>query len=164
MFDKILVVCLGNICRSPTAEFLLKQRLPNKHIASAGLKAMIHRANESTPDIAGKGWDMDKTARTIAERNGLVCATHQAQLLTRELISQYDLILVMEQAQRSQIAERYPEAHAKTMLLGQWLDSESTGGSHSKEIPDPYKKSDEVYQHVYQLIDAATAAWAKKLT
>lgn len=149
MFNKILVVCLGNICRSPTAEFLLKQRLPGKHIASAGLSACKHSD--------GKGWDMCSTARAIAEKNGLSCPIHSAQQLSRELISQVDLILVMEAAQRSQIAQRYPEAHAKTMLLGQWLP----GGK--KDIPDPYKKSDEVYQHVYELIDAATAGWQAKI-
>ena len=106
----------------------------------------------------GNGWDMDKTARIIAEKNGLPCPTHQAQQLSRELIGHYDLILVMEQQQRSQISQRYPEATAKTMLLGHWLQA---GG---KEIPDPYKKSDDVYQHVFELIDQACSAWAKKLS
>lgn len=150
MFENILVVCLGNICRSPTAEFLLKQKLPHKHIASAGLKACIHSN--------GNGWDMDATARKIAEQNGLSSPKHEAQQLSQKLISEYDLILVMEAKQRNIIAERYPEAHAKTMLLGHWLPNTS-----NKDIPDPYKKSDEVFQHVYQLIDTATTAWHAKL-
>lgn len=159
MFNNILVVCLGNICRSPTAEFLLKQQLPHKHIASAGLQACIHSD--------GTGWDMDATAKKIAEQNGLVSPKHQAQKLSQQLISQYDLILVMEAQQRNIIAKRYPEAHAKTMLLGQWLTGTASSPSNSQskgiEIPDPYKKSEEVYQHVYQLIDAAVAAWCSKL-
>jgi protein-tyrosine phosphatase len=149
MFEKILVICLGNICRSPTAEFLLKQRLPGKHIASAGLSACKHSD--------GRGWNMCETARATAEKNGLSCPTHSAQQLNRELVSQYDLLLVMETSQRNEIAKRYPEAHAKTMLLGQWLPGTN------KDIPDPYKKSDEVYQHVYQLIDQATATWQLRL-
>ena len=154
MFDKILVVCLGNICRSPTGEFALKQLLPHKQIASAGLQAMKYSD--------GKGWDMDKTARLVAEKNGLACSTHEAQQLSREMISHYDLILVMEQQQRSHISQRYPEATAKTMLLGRWLETGAQGSS-GKEIPDPYKKSDEVYQHVFELINDACSAWAKKL-
>lgn len=150
MFNNILVVCLGNICRSPTAEFLLKQKLPHKHIASAGLQACI--------SSDGTGWDMDATAKQVAEQNGLISPKHQAQQLNQQLVSQYDLILVMEAQQRNIIAKRYPEAHAKTMLLGQWLT-----GTNSKDIPDPYKKSEEVYQHVYQLIDAAVQAWCSKL-
>lgn len=150
MFSKILVVCLGNICRSPTAEFLLKQRLPGKHIASAGLSACLHSD--------GSGWDMDNTAREVAAQNGLNCPSHNARQLSRDLIRVYDLILVMEASQRNEIAKRYPEAHAKTMLLGQWLPD------GPKDIPDPYKKSTEVYQHVYELIDAATTTWQAKLS
>jgi protein-tyrosine phosphatase len=149
MFNKILVVCLGNICRSPTAQFMLQQRLPNKTVHSAGITAMKHSD--------GKGWDMDKTARAIAEKHGHSFPIHEAQQLTRELIGNYDLVLVMENNHRNHIAQRYPEAQAKTMLLGQWLDA---GG---KEIPDPYKKSDEVYEHVLKLIDQATDKWASKL-
>ncbi len=52
----------------------------------------------------------------------------------------------------SQIA---PEARGKTMLFGQWL-----GGI---EIPDPYRQSQEAFEHVYQLIDKAASEWAKKL-
>ncbi|MDX1525617.1 MAG: low molecular weight protein-tyrosine-phosphatase [Pseudidiomarina maritima] len=149
MFSKILVVCMGNICRSPTAQFMLQQRLPHKTVHSAGITAMKHSD--------GKGWDMDKTARSIAEKHGHSFPVHEAQQLTRELIGNYDLILVMENNHRNHIAQRYPEAQAKTMLLGQWLEQ---GG---KEIPDPYKKSDEVYEHVLKLIDQATEAWTKKL-
>ena len=149
MFSKILVVCMGNICRSPTAQFMLQQRLPHKTVHSAGITAMKHSD--------GNGWDMDKTARAIAEQHGFSFPKHQAQQLTRELINQYDLVLVMEQAHRHHIAQRYPEAQAKTMLLGQWLEQ------GAKEIPDPYKKSDEVYEHVLKLIDQATDTWSTKL-
>ena len=150
MFDNILVVCVGNICRSPTAEFLFKQQLPNKRIASAGLQACLN--------ADGSGWDMDDTARKIAQANGLDCPRHEAQKLNQALVSEYDLILVMEAKHRNQIAERYPEALAKTMLLGQWIEN-----TNNKDIPDPYKKSEDVFQHVYQLIEAATAAWCAKL-
>jgi len=149
MFNNILVVCLGNICRSPTAEFMLKQALPEKHIASAGIQACLHKD--------GTGWDMDATARRIAEENGLACPPHAAQKLNQQLASEYDLILVMEAKHRAMVAERYPQALAKTMLLGHWLEGPN------KDIPDPYKKSDEVFQHVYQLIEKATQAWVQKV-
>lgn len=149
MFDRILVVCLGNICRSPTGQFLLQQKLPHKTIDSAGITAMIHSE--------GHGWDMCPKARAVAQKHGYEFPVHEAQQLTRELISQYDLILVMEQAHRRHIAQRYPEAQAKTMLLGQWLEA---GG---KEIPDPYKKSEEVYDHVLKLIVQAVDLWGQKL-
>lgn len=142
MFDKILVVCVGNICRSPTAEFMLQAALPNKQVDSAGLHAMVDK-------------DMDQQARTVAEQNGLVCKTHCARQLTSQLGREYDLILVMEKRHRDEIAERFPELMAKTMLLGKW--------EGDKDIPDPYRKSDEVFEQIYKRIDAAVQSWAKKL-
>ena len=142
MFDKILVVCIGNICRSPTAEFLLRQLLPEKQIESAGLFAM-------------KGQDMDRHARRRAENHGYDFPAHMARQFDSQMAREFDLILVMETEHRNMIAERYPEALAKTMLLGKWQDN--------REIPDPYKKSDEVFEHVFKLIDTATKAWASKL-
>ena len=43
MFDKILVVCVGNICRSPTGERLLRSRLPGRQVTSAGLSALVDK-------------------------------------------------------------------------------------------------------------------------
>lgn len=146
MFQKILVVCVGNICRSPTAEFLLKQQLPQKQISSAGLHAMVND---------GQGQEMDEQARRIAEQYGLVCPPHQARQLTSELARNHDLILVMEKRHRDDIGKRFPEALAKTMLFGQW--------DGQKDIPDPYKKSDEVFHQIYKLIDHHSRLWAKKL-
>ena len=103
----------------------------------------------------GSGWDMDGKAREIAEQNGYNFPAHSAQQLTRELINQHDLILVMENEHRQYIAKRYPEAMAKTMLLGHWLSA--------KEIPDPYRRSDEVYQHVFELIEKSCNEWKTKL-
>ena len=142
MFNKILVVCVGNICRSPTAEFMLQAALPNKQVDSAGLHAMVDN-------------DMDAQARAVAEKNDLVCKTHCARQLTSELGREYDLILVMERRHRDDIAARFPELMAKTMLLGKW--------EGDIDIPDPYRKSDEMFAQVYALIDRAVQSWAKKL-
>lgn len=141
MFERILVVCDGNICRSPTVEFMLQAR-SDKTVSSAGLVGL-------------EGRDMDATARAVAEAHGLTCPTHSGRKLSREMCQQADLILVMEQRQRDRIAQLAPEASGKTMLLGQWLGQ--------KEVPDPYKRSHDVYEHVYELMDAAVTEWLKRL-
>ena len=171
MFDKILVVCVGNICRSPTAEFLLKQALPHKTIASAGLHAMVSanvaadtagQAPATAPatalSLAGhspKGHGMNAQAREIAEQHGVHCPAHEAQQFTSELARKYDLILVMEKRHRDEIGQRFPEALAKTMLFGQW--------DGQRDIPDPYKKSDEVFAQIFKLIEHNSMLWAQKL-
>lgn len=142
MFDSILVVCTGNICRSPIAERFLRRVLPNKRIDSAGTSALV-------------GYDADKSAVKIAAKNGLSLEGHKGQQFTSSLGRQYDLILVMEKNHIEQIGRIAPEARGKTMLFGQWLDL--------REIPDPYRKSEEAFASVYQLIEQAGLLWVKKL-
>lgn len=142
MFNKILVVCTGNICRSPTGERLLRQALPHKVIDSAGIRAL-------------KGHAADSTASQIAARHGLSLAGHQGRQFSSELARQYDLILVMEKYHQVEVGKIAPEARGKTMLFGHWLNG--------KEIPDPYRQSVEAFEFVYQVLDQASTAWAAKL-
>ncbi|WP_241647578.1 protein tyrosine phosphatase [Rosenbergiella metrosideri] len=142
MFNSILVVCTGNICRSPTGERLLRQLLPNKIVDSAGTGAL-------------KGHAADATASLVAEKHHLSLADHQGQQFTRQLAQQYDLILVMEKHHQEEVSAIAPEARGKTMLFAHWINN--------KQIPDPYRKSEEAFEHVYQLIEQAARAWATKL-
>ncbi len=144
MFNRILVVCIGNICRSPTAERLLQAALPDKEITSAGLGALVDH-------------EMEATAQRIMQghRPDIDVSNHKARQLNAELTSQSDLILVMERSHLNHITKRYPQASGKTMLLGQWRDSQ--------EIPDPYRKSDEAFEFAYKLIAENCDEWAKRL-
>lgn len=145
MFQRILVVCIGNICRSPVAEAMLRQHLPAKELSSAGLGARV-----------GEG--VDPKAQQLAEAAGLNVAEHSARQLTPAMLQAADLILVMSDGQRRAVAELSPAAMGKTMRLGNWLEN-----GKGRDIPDPYQKSQEAFEHVHQLMADATAAWASKL-
>ena len=80
---------------------------------------------------------------------------HQGRQLTSQLIAQNSVILVMEQRHLNDLHSQYPEARGKTFLLGKWIDN--------TEIPDPYRQSQEAFEHVYTLIDSACSAWQKYL-
>ncbi|HEJ7038557.1 MULTISPECIES: protein tyrosine phosphatase [Serratia] len=142
MFESILVVCVGNICRSPTAERLLKQHLPDKEIASAGISALV-------------GKPADKSAIAIAEKHNLSLDQHEARQLTKEMCREYSLILVMEKGHIDAVCRLVPEVRGKTMLFAHWLGQ--------KEVPDPYKKSAEAFEFVYRLLDDAAQKWAQAL-
>ena len=142
MFDKILVVCVGNICRSPSAEYLLKKLLTNKTIRSAGIGALVGKA-------------ADKMACEVANENSISLDGHKAQQLTSVLCREYDLILVMEQGHIGAVTNIAPEARGKTMLLSHWTDK--------NDIPDPYRQSKEAFDHAYKLINQSCNAWAMKL-
>lgn len=144
MFDSVLMVCAGNICRSPTAEYLLKNKLSGKKVAvsSAGLTAL-------------EGKVADALAQELAKEQGIDMSEHQGRQLTGTLVAQNSLILVMEQRHLTDLCSRYPQARGKTFLLGKWIGD--------KEIPDPYRQSREAFEHVYELIDSACGAWQQYL-
>ncbi|MEJ8690527.1 protein tyrosine phosphatase, partial [Klebsiella pneumoniae] len=67
----------------------------------------------------------------------------------------YQLILVMERMHLEQVSNIAPELRGKTMLLGHW--------NGNKDIPDPYKKSDEAFDSVYKLIEQSCKCWISKI-
>ncbi|WP_105167353.1 low molecular weight protein-tyrosine-phosphatase [Pseudoalteromonas sp. T1lg23B] len=144
MFDSVLMVCAGNICRSPTAEYLLKSQLAGKNVkvSSAGLTALEGKA-------------ADALAQELANEQGIDMSPHQGRQLDGNLVAQNSLILVMEHRHLEDLCNRYPQARGKTFLLGKWIGD--------KEIPDPYRQSREAFQHVYELIESACGAWQKYL-
>ena len=146
MFNKILVVCVGNICRSPSGERILQVKLPNKQIVSAGV-------GTAKSGLASK--PADKMAAEVALEHGYSLDGHQAQQVTSELCRDYDLILVMEKGHIDAVTRIAPEARGKTMLFGQWIGQQ--------DIPDPYRQSKEAFDHAYDLIEKAATAWAKKI-
>lgn len=145
MFKSILVVCVGNICRSPLGERLLLQRLQglDKTVSSAGIAALVgHRA--------------DRMALEVAADHGVSLGGHVARAFTPELGSEHDLILVMEPGHRHEIARLTPQLLGRTMLFDQW-----TG---AKGIADPYQRSREFHVKVHEQIRDAADAWAERLT
>lgn len=143
MFHNILVVCYGNICRSPTAERILQKKLPKHHIHSAGIRALT-------------GQDAAFQSIKTALNHGVIVAGHTARQLTAEMCDQADLILVMEPEQIDLVADIQPSARGKTILFAQWLPK--------KTIPDPFNQSNEMFEAVFNQIEEAAEEWSKKLT
>jgi protein-tyrosine phosphatase len=144
MFNKILVVCIGNICRSPTVEALLKSRLAERGIdvSSAGIHALVDKP-------------MDSTALEVLREHHGDHPDHKGRQLTRELLQQADLILTMETGHVKRIVQMAPEAQGKTFLLGKW--------QNNQEIPDPYRQQKVAFEHVYQLMTQGVDSWSQKL-
>ncbi|PKH20153.1 protein tyrosine phosphatase [Enterobacterales bacterium CwR94] len=142
MFKSILVVCVGNICRSPTGERLLKQYCPQLDVHSAGLGAMV-------------GHEAEESASLVAAKRAVSLEGHAARQLTSEMCRKHDLILVMEKKHINEVSNIAPEVRGKTMLFGHWAGQ--------REIPDPYRKSMEAFESVYVLLDDAAQKWANAL-
>lgn len=140
MFKSILIVCIGNICRSPTGEALLKSKLEGKNIqvSSAGLGALV-------------GKPVDATATQVMEAAGYQLPDHQARQLTPDMLRAADLVLVMENKHLQAVHSMVPEARGKSFLFGKWLDN--------CEVPDPYRQQLPAFEHVFRILDEASSAW-----
>jgi len=138
----ILVVCVGNLCRSPTGQHLLADLLPTTSVTSAGLMA---RGEKPACSVAAD----------VAAHNGLDISGHSATRLTPELVLGNDLILAMEAVHIRAINEMVPYALGKVMLFGKW--------SGELEIPDPYKRSRSIYDAVFAQLHSNARQWADKL-
>lgn len=145
MFNKILIVCTGNICRSPAAEGLLKHYLKTTHpeviIESAGTHALV-------------GMPADQNVTEILQESNIDVTTHRARQLKHELIGWSDLILVMEKSHMQEIMARFPTATGKVISIGKWKNI---------EIPDPYRQSKTVFADNIKLIDACIKDWLSNL-
>ena len=145
MFNNILIVCVGNICRSPMAEYLLQQKIKKQgkdiHVSSAGLGALV-------------GHSADEYAIEVMKENGIDGTAHRARQLNNEMVKQNELILVMENWQQKEIESLYPYARGRVHLLGKWGET---------EISDPYKKPKQAFVHAYEKINKACDEWCNKL-
>jgi len=142
--NTILLVCIGNICRSPVAEALLKRHFPEKAVHSAGIAAMVGRPAHAT-------------AQEIAQNHGLDLSGHRARQITEAMCAAADLILVMESDQQRELASRYPLARGKIRCLG-----ETPGGSPF-EVADPYQCPREAFEQAHAAIQRGVDNWAQRL-
>lgn len=143
MIKTVLVVCVGNICRSPLGERLLQSHAPHLTVTSAGIGALVGKA-------------ADATASEVAAVQGVALDGHIARQFNADLGKAADLILVMEAGHKAQIAREAPQLSGKIMLFDHWIGA--------KGIADPYRKSSDFHKLVFDQIEAAAKAWAGKLT
>lgn len=141
MIGSVLVVCVGNICRSPVGERLLASALPDGavSVSSAGLGALV-------------GQSADTRAAEIAARHGLSLDGHVARQFTPAMGREHDLILIMEAGHRTAITRQAPELSGRCLLFDQW-----TG---ARGIADPYRKSVDFHESVFSALKAASEGWS----
>lgn len=140
-FENILVVCVGNICRSPIAATVLMEKYPQKNIDSAGISAVI-------------GYQADVKAQEVLRADGLDMSDHIAKQIDEELVVAADLILTMSVNQSKWIESRWPHCRGKTFRIGHWLD---------KDIADPYQRDKSVFEATRKDIIDSLEAWYDKI-
>ncbi|HDQ99112.1 MAG TPA: low molecular weight protein arginine phosphatase [candidate division WOR-3 bacterium] len=127
----MLVVCTGNMCRSPMAHGVLAQML-------AGERVFVYSAGTDAP----AGAPATRAAVEAAAGLGADISGHRAQLLNAELVAGADLVLVMEEYHRRRVLELACGEGSRVRLLGEYLP----GAEPGREIADPVGRPLEVYR------------------
>ncbi|MDF3839835.1 low molecular weight phosphotyrosine protein phosphatase [Cupriavidus basilensis] len=141
MIKTVLVVCIGNICRSPMAEGLLKQALPETSVVSAGLSALV-------------GQPAEPHAVALMSEMGLDITSHRAQQLSGNLARHADLILVMDNSQRLEIQRLHPATTGRVFRVGELAKF---------DVPDPYREARSAFEDALQMIQRGVEAWVPRI-
>ncbi len=140
------MVCTGNICRSPTAEAILRARLgenaKGRTVASLGTMALV-------------GEPAHPLSFEVALERGIDLSGHHARQATKLLLSQADLILALDRGHENWIASRQPELRGRVHLLGRW--------DGNKDVPDPYGFAREVSVEAFEQIEKYVEAWLPRI-
>lgn len=143
--DSVLVVCTGNVCRSPMAAALLAERAKDRHsvlaVGSAGIAALVGSPSP-TPVVE------------LMRARGIDISSHRGRQLTDELGKRYQLILVMESRQREFILRQWPELAGRVRRLGGW---------RGEDVYDPYGLASIAYAQCLAQIQNCLVDWEEHL-
>lgn len=147
---KILMVCLGNICRSPLAEGILQSKLPR---------------DKFVVDSAGTGdWHIgrqpDSRSIAVAKSNGLDISRQRGRLFTATDFETNDYIFVMDNSNYKDVMRLAPNAEAKSkvsLILNELFPGENV------DVPDPYFGLEDGFSNVYGMLDEVCEIIAEKL-
>lgn len=141
----ILVLCVGNHCRAPIAEGLLRAALGSSvSVTSAGLKALV-------------GAPPDPEAERLMREQGHDISAHRGRQFIPEKAHEADIILVMDAEQKEWCTQLVPSARGRIFLLGHWL------GTPPLEIADPFSLGPVAFQQAFEDIQKAVLAWLPHL-
>ena len=151
---RLLMVCLGNICRSPTAEGIVRAR-----VAEAGL------ADRVTVDSAGTGdWHVDCSpdprAIATAAGHGVDISHLRGRQLSARDFDEFEWLLCADRSNLRDVRALAPDAAARSrvQLLLDWAGVEADA-----EVPDPYTGGADQFEHVWRLLERAADGVVRRL-
>lgn len=147
---RILMVCLGNICRSPLAEGILKSKLdPSRfEVDSAGTSG-YH--NGALPD---------QRSVEVAQKNGLDITDQRSRLFVKEDFQNFDYIYVMDTSNYEdvlELAESEEDGEKVSLILDKIFPGEN------QSVPDPYHNTMDGFKQVYEMLEESCSVIAKEL-
>ena len=160
---RVCFVCLGNICRSPMAEVVLRAELDR-----AGLAGLVEVDSAGTGDWH-VGGPMDRRARAELSRRGYDGSAHRARQFQPSWFGRHDLVLAMDLANLEDLRAMAPDAAAAGRLLLFRSFDPAMGADPAADdlyqgaVPDPYGGPAEDYQVALDLVEAAVQGLVGRL-
>lgn len=146
------MVCTGNICRSPSADAVLRH-----HLRRAGLVDLVEVASAAIEDFHN-GEPPSPPAQRVAAARGYDFGQQKARQVIARDFDHFDLILAMDSGHLRRLSAMRPKDSASELRL--YLDVLPDAG---EELSDPYYGTDDDYETMFDLIEAATPAWIAEL-
>ena len=145
---KILFICHGNICRSPMAEFIMKDKLKKRHLENA---FYIESAGTSSEEIWGKkGNPVYPPAKKMLAKHGISCEGKRARQICRDDYDRFDYLIAMEDVNLRRMKPFFPDDPQKKIF--KLLDF----GGGGADIDDPWYTGD--FEGVYKQIETGCEA------
>lgn len=139
---KILMVCLGNICRSPLAEGIMKAKVSEMDVSVDSAGTAAYHTGEAP----------DPRSVHIAGKYGLDISTQRARQFIKEDFSRFDHIFVMDSSNYNNVIKLADNEEEKSKVE---LILNRVKAGHNMAVPDPYYGGDQGFENVYQLLDEA---------
>ena len=150
---RILMVCLGNICRSPMADGLMRKKVQDNQ-----LDVYVDSAGTANYHVGGAP---DTRMTATAKSKGIDISGLKARQFIVSDFDAFDLIYVMDQSNFNNVVRL---ARNKTDIQKVQLILELRTSPHEIEVPDPYYGGQDGFEHVYQLLDESTDIILKRIT
>lgn len=142
----VIFVCMGNICRSPTAEGIFRSQ-----VVARNLEHLIDIDSAGT-HAYHEGEKADPRSQKIAQQRGVDLSTIRARKVTAADIEQFDYILAMDSDNQRNLLNLAPEGHEQKIRLM----LEFTSLYSENDVPDPYYGGPRGFDRVYDLIESAS--------
>ena len=145
MVKRILFICMGNICRSPSAEGVFRHVLATQ---APDLQIEIDSAGTHDYHV---GAPPDRRAIEAARRRGIDLSQLRARIVVAEDFAAYDLILAMDEENLQELRRRAPAAHRERIRLMMDFAPQAA----SRHVPDPYYGGAQGFEEVLDLLEEA---------